>query len=287
MIRSLLFLPGNKPNILIHGEELLSDAIIYDLEDSVSLLEKDAARILVSECIKSITTNQQVVVRINSSDSPYMDDDIKKIVPLDPDYILLPKSCNAKMVHEVCDKIRAVKNDTKIRLICLIETAEGVENAYEIATSDKMVSALFLGGEDLTADLGCKRTKQGNEIDYSRKRLVVAAKAAGVECYDTPFTDVNDDEGIIIDAEYAKSLGFNGKSSIAPRHISAINSVFSPKKEEIEYAKAVFDVIAEAKKKGQGVVSLKGKMIDKPVENRAIKTIETAKLLGLLEDSNE
>ena len=283
MIRTLLFLPGNAPNKLIHGEEFRTDAIIFDLEDAVSLLEKDSARIMVRECVKAIQNkNQTVVVRVNSEDSPYLDDDLQEIVPLKPHFILLPKSSNGDMIRRVAKKMRDIDPNTNIGMICLIETAEGVEKAYEIATADPIVKALFLGGEDLTADLCCVRTKQGNEIDYARKRLVVAAHAAGIDCYDTPFTDANDDEGIIIDAEYAKSLGFTGKSCIAPRHVGAVNRVFSPTEKEIQYAKDVLEVIEEARKTGQGVVSLRGKMVDKPVEMRAIKTIETAKTLGLI-----
>ena len=163
----------------------------------------------------------------------------------------------------------------------LIETAMGVENSYQIATSTSRVAALFLGAEDLTADLHCVRTKEGKEINYARTRLVVAARAAGIEVYDTPFTDVNDDEGIWVDAEYAKALGFSGKASIAPRHVSVINSVFSPSMKEIEYAYEVMEAITAAKAQGRGVVSLRGKMIDAPVVMRAEQTIAMAEELGL------
>lgn len=168
-----------------------------------------------------------------------------------------------------------------VKLIPLIETALGVENAFNIASACPRVAALFLGGEDLTADLRCKRTKQGNEINYARTRLVCAARAAGVDVYDTPFTDVNDDEGIVRDAEYAKSLGFSGKSAIAPRHVRVINEVFSPSAKDIEYARLVFEAIRIGKEQGKGAVSLRGKMIDKPIVERARQTLEIAKQLGL------
>ncbi|MBQ2201071.1 MAG: CoA ester lyase, partial [Clostridia bacterium] len=165
--------------------------------------------------------------------------------------------------------------------IPLIETALGVERAFEIASATPRVTALFLGGEDLTADLRCRRTKAGNEIDYARKRLVCAARAAGIDVYDTPFTDVNDDEGIVVDAEYAKSLGFTGKSAIAPRHVRTINEVFSPSLADVEYAKLVFEAIRIGKQQGKGAVSLRGKMIDKPIVERARQTLEAAKQLGI------
>lgn len=138
-----------------------------------------------------------------------------------------------------------------------------------------------MGAEDLTADLQCKRTKEGREIEYARTRLVVAARAAGVDVYDTPFTDVNDDAGILEDAILAKSLGFTGKASISPRHVEVINRVFSPTLQEIDYAYEVMDAIAQAKAQGKGAIALRGKMIDAPIVARAERTIAMAEALGL------
>ena len=168
-----------------------------------------------------------------------------------------------------------------VGLLPLNETALGVENAYQIASACSRVKAIFLGGEDLTADLRCKRTKEGHEIAYARSRMVVAARAAGVDVYDTPFTDVNDDEGIYVDAQYAKSLGFTGKSAISPRHVKAINQVFSPTKTDIDYAYEVMEAIRIGNEQGKGAVSLRGKMIDAPIVARAQQTIAAAEALGL------
>lgn len=168
----------------------------------------------------------------------------------------------------------------KIKLIPLIETALGVENAFEIASSCGRVTAIFLGGEDLSADLRCKRTKSGEEILYARGRMVCAARAAGVEVYDTPFTDAFDDEGLIADARLAKSLGFSGKAAVAPRHIYEINRIFSPTKAEIDYAKEVMAAVEEANRLGKGAVSLRGKMIDPPIAERARTVLEAAKSMG-------
>ena len=133
----------------------------------------------------------------------------------------------------------------------------------------------------MTADLQCKRTKEGREIDYARSRLVNAARAAGVDVYDTPFTDVNDDAGIEVDTAYAKALGFTGKSSISPRHVEVINRVFSPTMAEIAYAQEVMEVIAQAKAQGKGAIALHGKMVDAPIVARAKRTLEMAAALGL------
>lgn len=287
MRRSMLFLPGNAPKMIINGNYLGSDAVIFDLEDAVSPAEKDAARYLVRNVLASLEFDRvETIVRINSIDTPFWQKDLEAIVPQKPDIIMLPKTGCAHDVEVLDDHLAALEQKLgmavgSVRLMPLIETALGIENAYAIASARPRVTALFLGAEDLTADLRCKRTKEGREIDYARSRMVNAARAAGVDVYDTPFTDVNDDEGIIADASYAKSLGFTGKASISPRHITAINTVFSPSKADIAYAYEVMDAIAEAKAQGKGAIALRGKMIDAPIVARAEQTIAAAKALGI------
>ncbi len=290
MRRSMLFLPGNTPNMIINGDSLGADSIILDLEDAVSPDEKDSARLLVRSALKDMGfKGVEITVRINSIDTDYWKHDLDAIIPLRPSLIMSPKASCAEDIRIVDAYIAEVeaRNGIEVgtvKLIPLIETALGVENAFNIASASPRVAAIFLGGEDLTADLRCKRTKESNEIDYARRRLVMAARAAGVDVYDTPFTDVNDDEGIEVDAQYAKSLGFTGKSAIAPRHVKVINAVFSPSEKDIEYAKLVFEAIRLGKEQGKGAVSLRGKMIDKPIVERARQTLAAAKQLGLVED---
>ena len=287
MRRSMLFLPGNAPKMIINGNYLGSDAVIFDLEDAVAPDQKDAARLLVKNVLGALEFDRvETIVRINSIDTPYWQKDLEAIVPCRPNIIMLPKTGTARDVEVVDDYLAALEEKLgmevgTVRLMPLIETALGIENAYFIASARKRVVALFLGAEDLTADLRCKRTKEGREIDYARSRMVNAARAAGVDVYDTPFTDVNDDEGIVADATYAKSLGFTGKASISPRHITAINTVFSPTKADIAYAYEVMDAIAEAKAQGKGAIALRGKMIDAPIVARAQQTIAAANALGI------
>ena len=287
MRRSMLFLPGNNPNLLINGNCLGSDAVIFDLEDAVSPAEKDAARILVRNTMRYMDFRGcEMIVRINSVDTAFWKQDLDMIMPLKPALILLPKSGSAADVLEADaymtqleEKLGMERNT--VGLMPLIETAAGVENSFAIASSTKRVQALFLGAEDLTADLQCKRTKESREIEYARTRLVVAARAAGVQVYDTPFTDVNDDEGIVVDAQLAKALGFNGKASISPRHVEVINAVFSPTQKEIDYAYEVMEAIETAKAQGKGAIALHGKMIDAPIVARAQQTIAMAEELGM------
>jgi len=287
MRRSMLFLPGNNPNMLINGNCLGSDAVIFDLEDAVSPAEKDAARILVRNTMRYMDFHGcEIIVRINSIDTPYWKKDLDEILPCKPGLVLLPKTGTAAdalaadaYMSEVEAKLGLEQNT--VGLMPLIETAMGVENAFAIASCSSRVKALFLGAEDLTADLQCKRTKEGREIEYARTRLVVAARAAGVDVYDTPFTDVNDDEGIWTDAQLAKALGFTGKASISPRHVEVINAVFSPTQQEVDYAYEVMEAIELAKKQGKGAIALRGKMIDAPIVARAERTIAMAQVLGM------
>ena len=287
MRRSMLFLPGNNPNLLINGNCLGSDAVIFDLEDAVAPDQKDAARILVRNTMTYLDFSKvETIVRINSVDTDFWKKDLETILPLKPTLIMPPKTSTAQDVLtvdaymcELEDKLGMERNTVK--LIPLIETALGLENAFQIAAASKRVAALFLGAEDLTADLQCKRTKEGREIEYARTRLVVAARAAGVDVYDTPFTDVNDDEGIVVDAQLAKALGFTGKASISPRHVEVINAVFSPTQKDVDYAYDVMEAIALAKSQGKGAIALRGKMIDAPIVMRAQRTIAMAQALGL------
>ena len=286
MRRSLLFLPGNSPVMLQNGAVMPADALIMDLEDAVAPDQKDAARLLVTSALRTLDYSQEIIIRINASDSGHWQQDLTALVPCRPGAVMTTKSSveAVKQTAELLTELERANQVTPgaIGIIALIETALGVEHAYEIATASERFSALFLGAEDLAADLRCERTKEGTEIFYSRSRLVLAARAAGIDAIDTPFTDVQDDEGIIADAELARSLGFSGKAAISPRHLSAINQVFSPRPEAIRYALAVMAALEQGKREGKGVVALDGKMIDAPIAARAEQVLTAAEKLGLL-----
>lgn len=281
-MRSLVFLPGNTPNLMLNGEILPADGLILDLEDAVSPDEKDSARILVKNYLKNLEQRRkEIIVRINSTDTDYWKDDLRMIIPMKPDAIMATKVDGAAMLEEISSFMDQLEDESgldrnSVKIIPLLETALGIEKAFEIASVNERIEALVLGAEDLTADLQCVRTKEGREIAYARSRIVCAARAAGVDVYDTPFTDVDDIDGLCKDIQLAKSLGFTGKAIISPRHIDYVNEFFSPTLEEIEYAKAVLETIKEAKEKGKGVVSYKGKMIDAPIVARARQVCEAA-----------
>ena len=290
MNRTMLFLPGNTPNMIVNGGLLGSDRIILDLEDAVSPDQKDAARELVAETLRTLQfPDCQVVVRINGLDTPYWEEDLKAVIPGKPDLIMPPKISGADDIRRLDEAIGELEEEAGlpkgiVKLLPLIETARGVEESFSIASASRRVTGLFLGAEDLTADLKCARTRDGDEIAYARGRLVCAARAAGIEVYDTPFADVEDMEGLQNDARLARSLGFSGKAAINPRQVDCTNEVFSPTEQEIRYASEVILAVERAKEEGKGVVSLKGKMIDAPIVNRAKTVLETAKILGLIKE---
>ena len=275
MMRSLLFLPGNSPSLLGNADILGADAVIFDLEDAVAPEEKDNARILVRNAMPKLRREGLLhIVRINAvADDGFWCDDLRTILPAKPDLIMPTKVSNADALEQVMGVIKEMHSDAQ--LIPLIETAMGIEHALAIAQFER-VAAILLGAEDLTADLGCPRTKEGAEISYARGRIVMAARAAGIAPIDTPFTDVFDDDGAALDAQLARNLGFAGKAAISPRHIEGINVAFSPTESEIRYARDVLQTIEQARRDGKGAVSLNGKMIDAPIVLRAQRILAQA-----------
>lgn len=285
MRRSMLFLPGNNAGMLCNGDVLGADSIILDLEDAVSPDQKDSARILVRSALKFMHYQGcEIIVRINDLETPYWEEDLEAVMPFAPDVIMPTKVSGALYIQKLAAKMTEIEQRNglevgKMKIIPLLETTLGIENAFSIGTADPRLAALYLGAEDYTADLRSKRTKDGTEIFYARSRLVNAARAAGVEAYDTPWTAVDDIDGLREDTLFAKNLGFTGKAVINPRHVDIVNEIFSPSPEEIEYAKDVFAAIEEGKRLGKGAVSLRGKMIDKPIVERARLVLENAKAI--------
>lgn len=285
--RTMLFMPGNNPGMLQNAAIMGADSVILDLEDAVSISEKDSARILVKEAIKNIDySGVEVVVRINPLDNEFGAVDVDVIARVKPDALLVPKADENQIieVNNLLDKIEEEEGFEKgsIEIIPIVETAYGLENVYGIIKASSRVTAVLLGAEDLTADLGIKRTKEGNEIFYARNKVATACKALRIDSIDTPFTDTNDSEGLEKDTEKAKSLGMSGKAAINPRQIDTIHSVFAPTDGEIRHAQRIIEAMEEAKREGKGVFSLDGKMVDAPIINRALSTIEMARLVGKL-----
>lgn len=285
MRRSRLYLPGNEPKFYPNAGLHKPDGIILDLEDSVAPTEKDSARYLVRNALRSVDFySAERMVRINQI--PMGLDDLKFIVPHNVHVILIPKCESALTVKDVEEEVKMIcaEQDIKneIYFMPIIESALGVVKSYEIASASNKVCALAVGLEDYTADIGIARTNEGKESFVARCTVINAAKAVGVQAIDTVFSDVDDIEGLRASVLEAKSLGFEGKGCIHPRQIKVVHDAFAPTEKEIEKAKKIVLAFEEAKQNGIGVVALGSKMIDAPVVKRAQHTIELAILNGLL-----
>jgi citrate lyase subunit beta / citryl-CoA lyase len=282
---SRLYLPGNTPGLMINAGLHSADGIILDLEDSVAPEKKDEARLLVRNALRQINfCGAERMVRINQGEKGI--EDLHFVIPHNVNLILIPKCENASYVKRVESEIRNIKESHNINnqvfLMPIIESALGIENSFDIARSSEDVVALAIGLEDYTADLGVPRTTGGMESLYARTRLVVAAKAAGIQPIDSVFSDVGDMEGLKQTVQISKSLGFEGMGCIHPRQIAVIKEGFAPDTIEVEKSKKIVVAYETAKLNGLGVVALGTKMIDPPVVARAQKTIDLAVQLGLL-----
>ncbi len=283
--RSRLYLPGNEPKFAINAGIHNPDAVILDLEDSVHPDEKDAARILVRNALRCVDfLGAERMVRINQLAMGL--DDLDEIIPESPDLILIPKVEHAGQVADVDKRIKKIQKQHGIKdpvwLMPILESALGIENAFSIAGAAETVVALTIGLEDYTADMGVRKTKQGDESHFARVRLVNAARAAGLQAIDSVYGDVGDTEGLKAWGVRARGLGFEGMGCIHPRQIRPIHEAFAPGPEEIEKALKIVAAFDAARKKGLSVVSLGTKMVDPPVVLRAQRLVETAKRAGLI-----
>lgn len=285
----MMFVPGNNPGMMADAHIYGPDSIMLDLEDSVSMAEKDTARLLVYNALKSVDYGDtEMVVRINPLNTPYGKKDIEAVVKAGVHVIRMPKTETADEVREVEAEIEKVERELgclgRTRIMAAIEGARGVVNAFDIATASDRMMGIALGAEDYCANLKTQRSKGGDELRLARETIVVAARAAGIAALDTVYSNLNDMDTFRAEVEYIKTLGFDGKSIINPRQIEVVNSVFTPTEKEIEKAKAIVAAIKEAEAKGSGVIALNGKMIDRPVVIRAERTIQMAKAAGVLND---
>ena len=285
MRRTMLYLPGNNPNMLTRGYLFGSDGVVLDLEDAVAMVEKDTARILVSKYLKQGEFGScYVSVRINGVDTDYWKDDLAAIVPNKRlDGIRVPKVEDAGTVKIIDEELSRLEEKNglpvgKLTLHCLLETAHGIWNAYEIAKASPRIEAIIPGGEDLRADLKTNRSDDSTELEWARRMLVFAARAAGVEPLDTVFPRITDDEGLRKETEFIKQLGFSGKSIIHPNQIKIIHDIFTPTEAEIAKAQKIIAAAKEAAERGQGAVTVDGKMVDIPVVKRAEYTLVRAGL---------
>jgi len=276
--RSRLYAPGNQPRLLVGIEIHGADCVLLDLEDSVPLAEKPAARILVKHLLATIRFPDEVWVRINPLDGGGRED-VAEVLIGRPHGICLPKAESARDVLDLCELLSRVESERGIDggttwIMPILETASGVLHSEEIAAASERVVMLTFGAEDYTRDVGARRT--WDALLFARSRIVAAAAAAGTQASDTVYADVDDEAGLIEEARRARELGFDGKAAINPRQIESIHRAFSPTSEDLERARAIVEAARQAEKKGLGAVALDGRMVDRPVLDRALRLIKYA-----------
>jgi citrate lyase subunit beta/citryl-CoA lyase len=287
--RSLLYVPGNMPGMLQNIPVFEADGVMIDLEDAVPLAEKDAARLLTASFLRTVRDrSREIFVRINALDTKYAEADLREVLPALPDGIRLPKADHPEVVEKLDTRLTEMEETLGLpigsfTIIPSIESAVGILNVVETAAASRRIVALAFGAEDYTASMEIQRSKTGEELFNARSRVVWAAKAAGVQAIDSIFSDAGDMEGLRLETELVKRLGFTGKSLVNPRQIEVVHEVFRPKPQEIAEALEVMEAIARAREMGTGVISLRGRMIDAPVVKRAARTLRTAVAFGMIE----
>lgn len=285
--RTSLFVSGASPAHMLQAQFYNEDCLVFDLEDSVPMSGKDAARVLIYNMLKKHRPkNKEVVIRVNALGTVFFEDDIEAAVRARPDGIRLPKVESPQDVHRIDERITAIERKAGIaegstRLWCNIETYFGVLRATEIATASPRIVAMAISAEDFTASMRAQRTKQGLEIFHARNMVLLACRAAGIDALDAVFGDFEDLEGLYEDAELGKRLGFDGKTVIHPRQIDVVNKVYTPSEKQIAHAVRVVAAVEEAKRNNKGAVSLDGAMLDEPIVIRARTVLMQARAAGI------
>lgn len=289
--RTMLFLPGNNPGMLTDAHIYKPDSIMMDLEDAVSINQKDAARMLVYHALKTIDYGDvETVVRINELSSGLGEKDIEAVVRAGVDVIRLPKTDTAQDIIDV-DKIitrveKEIGREGQTLMMAAIESARGVINAVEIAQASPRMMGIALGAEDYVTNLKTSRSNHGMELFLARSQIVLAARNAGISCFDTINSNLDDMDQFREEVQFIKDLGFDGKSVIHPKQIPLVNEIYTPTKEEIRKSMRIIAGSKEAEKRGSGVISVDGKMIDGPIIIRAQRVLDLAIASGVLKEKD-
>jgi citrate lyase subunit beta/citryl-CoA lyase len=280
MLRSMLFVPGHRARFYEKLAEFQPDAVIVDLEDAVPPVEKPLARSMVRERIGGpLLAGLQVFVRVNAVDTPFFRDDVRAVVTVGLDGIFLPKAASAEQIHEANmllaqAELRLGLAMGEIRIVPIVESVRGVLNAAELAVASPRVFALAFGAEDFSLDLGVERSRDGVETRYPRAQVALAAHGAGRLAIDTPWTAIDDQDGLLRETLEGRQLGYVAKQAIHPSQISTIHQVFTPTAGEVAWARRVISAYDEAIERGAGAINLDGKLIDVPMVARARRVLE-------------
>lgn len=285
--RTMLFCPANNPKHLFTAMIYKPDCILFDLEDAVPFNEKEAARDLMVEALRSIDYGKcEVFVRINPLYTEFGEADVKELIPAGLRRLRLPMCESADDVKQLdalleeIEKLHGIEVGS-VKIQCAIETPMGVHNSLEIARASKRVVSISFGAEDYTRTLGIDRTTSGQELFLARSTIVLNAKLAGVDAVDTVFSNVKDMDGFTREVYGAKNLGFAGKSCIHPSQIEVVHNTFTPTQEEVESSLRIIQASKDADIEKGGVILVDGKMIDVPVIAKAERILHLAEGAGM------
>lgn len=285
--RTMIFLSAQKPGLikdpLIYG----ADSLMLDLEDAVAENQKDAARFSLYHALKTVDYGDtEVIVRINGLDTPHWREDVRVCVAAGADGVRIAKCESAGDVIAVEKAVEAAeeefrKEKGRTLLIAALESPKGILNAQEIAAASERMFGIAISGGDLRRTMQVSPVRGGIELNTARGLVVLAARAAGVQCFDTVFTDLNDEEGFRAEVLLDKQMGFDGKSLVNPRQIAAVHEIYAPSEKEITAAEKIVRAVRENAAKGVGVFTVDGKMIDIAFLPGAERTIALAKACGM------
>ncbi|MBI4521965.1 MAG: CoA ester lyase [Gemmatimonadetes bacterium] len=282
VIRSLLFAPANRVDLVAKFPRSGADAAVIDLEDGTPEQEKAAARSGLAAVVSGLRARGMpglLLVRINAPASPHAPADLEAALAADVDGLVIPKLTTAAELQPIAAALDRAARPADRRppiLIGLIETVAGVINAHELARSDARLHALAFGGEDFISDIGGRRTPEGREVLYARSQVVIAAKAAGLAALDQVVVDIRDEAQFRRDAVEGRSLGYTGKMCLLPRQVALANEIFTPDRDEIDWSRRLLAAAESARAAGWGVIEFEGRMIDPPLVRRARAVVELA-----------
>ncbi len=287
MIRSFLFVPGNRIDRIEKAFASEADGVIIDLEDAVAPSEKEPVRKEVGILLEK-ASRKNIFLRVNGVKTPFFMEDLETAARASVQGIVIPKSDDPGALQKADQRLGELERQRslargQVRLIPQLESALGLWKAQEIGASTARVLGLAFGAGDLTLDLGAKLTKTGEELFFARSFLVLASRLAGIHAIDAPFMlDVKDVEGLAAEARRSRQLGFRAKFCIHPSQVGPVNEIFSPTSEEMDRARKIIEAYDQAASKGEGAIALEGEFIDPPVYERAKQILEAAKKYGLL-----
>ena len=288
--RSMLFVPGANAAMVSTSFIYQPDTIMFDLEDSVALSEKDSARMLVAHALQHpLYREMETLVRVNPLTSEYGLADLNAAVRAGASGIRLPKTDGAQDITDMETEIERIERDCgrevgSTLMLAAIESPQGILAANEIAQAPKRLIGIALGAEDYVRAMKTERSPEGIELLFARSTILHAARANGLMAFDTVYSDARNEEGFLREAALIKQMGFDGKSLINPAQIALIHNLFAPTQKEVDYAEKVIKAAEDAAKAGFGVVSLNGKMVDTPIIERSRLIVQRAQTSGIREE---